>query len=171
MAATLPSNSGEEQFLIEFGMPEEYAHDRGFEASITLRGQHWDGDHHFPFSTRIDGLWLRATDLIDFRDHIIRWVQQPLDRLKADGLSAEFQLARLPGQSVCVRFGGRPDTTSDRHPVCSVTFSAGALQGNFHFVTDQSCLALFAKELSSELVGLNGSDFRQGDSQASRSAL
>jgi len=151
MAPTLPSNSGEEQFLIEFGMPAEYAHDRGFEASITLRGQHWDGDHHYPFSTRIDGLCLRATDLIDFRDHIIRWVRQSIDRLKADDLSAEFQLARLPGQSVCVRFGGRPDTISEC-PVCSVTLSAGALLGDFHFVTDQSCLALFAKELSSELV-------------------
>ena len=152
MAATLPSNSGREQLVIELGAPAEYAHDPGFESSITLRGEHWDGDHTFPFSTSIEGLWLRTTDIVALRDHIARWLRQPLERLIADELSAEFQLARLPGQSICIRLGPRDGTISDRHPVFTVYFSAGALQGEFHFVTDQSCLALFAEELSTELV-------------------
>jgi hypothetical protein len=152
MPATLPSNNGEAQFVVELSAPAEYAHDSGFDSSITLRGRHWDGDHTFPFSTSIEGLWLRAADIVALRDHIVRWIRQPLDRLIAEDLSAEFQLARLPGQSIRVRFGPRDDTISDRHPVLSISFSAGALQGEFHFVTDQSCLAVFAEELSTELV-------------------
>jgi hypothetical protein len=57
----------------------------------------------------------------------------------------------LPGQSIRVRFGPR-DTISKHHPVFSISFSAGALEGEFYFVTDQSCLALFVEELSTELA-------------------
>lgn len=148
MLATLSSNSGTAHFAIQVSAPAEYAHDPGFESSITLRGQHWDGDHTFELGTSIDGMWLRAADVVALRDHIASWLRQPLDRLIADDLSAQFQLARLPGQSVRVRLGARDDTISDRHPVVSISFSAGALQGEFHFVTDQSCLALFADGLS-----------------------
>jgi hypothetical protein len=95
---------------------------------------------------------LRAADIVALRDHIARWIRQPLECLIADDLSAEFQLALLPGQSIRIRLGARDDTISDRHPVFTVSFSAGALQGEFHFVTDQSCLALFVEELSTELV-------------------
>ncbi len=155
MSATLPSNNGEAQFVIELSAHAGYAHDSGFESSITLCGRHWDGDHTFPFSTSIEGFWLRAADIVALRDCIDRWTRQPLDLLIADDWNAEFQLARLPGQSVCVRFGPRADTISERHPVCSISFSAGALHGELFFVTDQSCLALFAKELSTELLRLH----------------
>src|SRR5262245_46779106 len=98
MSATLQSNSGEAQFVVELSAPAEYANDSGFESSIHLRGRHWDGDHTFPFSASIDGLWLREADLRSLREHISRWLRQPLDRLIAQDLSADFQLARLPGQ-------------------------------------------------------------------------
>ncbi len=148
MLAKLSSNSGAAHFVIE-GTHAEYAHDPGFEGSITIRGQHWAGDHTFELGTSIDGMWLRAADVAALHDHIARWLRQPLDRLIAVDLNAEFELARLPSQSVKLRFGARDDTISGRHPVVSISFSAGALQGAFHFVTDQSCLALFAEELSS----------------------
>jgi hypothetical protein len=156
MIATLQSNSSDAQFVIKLATPAEYAHVPGFESSVTLHGQHWDGDHTFPFSTSVKGLWLRAADIVALRDHVTRWLRQPLDRLVADKLNAEFQLARLPGQNICVRFGPRAETISDHHPVFSISFSAGALQGEFHFVTDQSCLALFVEELSTALVGVSG---------------
>ena len=106
----------------------------------------------FPFSTSISGLWLNAADLTALTDHISEWLRQPLDYLVAEELNADFEFALLPGQSVHVRFGPRPDTISDLNPVVTIAFSAGALQGEFHFVTDQSCLALFAQELSAELT-------------------
>jgi hypothetical protein len=152
MSATLQSKSGESRFVIELGLPAEYAHDPGFESSISFRGEHWDGDHTSPLSTLIEGLWLRTGDLVALLDHIAQWVSQPLDQLMANGLNGAFELARLPGQSVRVRFGSRDDTTSDLDPVITVSFSAGALQGEFYFTTDQSCLALFVEELSAELV-------------------
>ena len=151
MAATLPSNNGEEYFAIDFRAPAEYAHDPGFESSIHLRGRHWDGDHTFPFSTSVEGLWLRTADLTALREHVTRWLRQPLECLIAKDLNADFRLARLPGQSVRVCFGSRPDTVSELNPVVSISFSAGALQGEFHFVTDQSCLTLFAQELANEM--------------------
>ena len=152
MAATLKSNGGDEEFTIELRAPAEYA-DAGYESCVNIRGRHWDGDHTYPFSTSIGGLWLRAADLTALRAHIFRWLQQPLDRLVAEDLDGDFELARLPGQSVHVRFGARPDAISQLNPVISLTFSAGALQGEFHFVTDQSCLTHFARELAHELVG------------------
>lgn len=152
MPATLPSNSGRAQLVIEIGPPALYACDAGFESSLHLGGEHWDGDHSFPFSTTIEGLWLRAADLATLRDHIARWIRQPLDRLDAEDLNSAFELARLPGQSINIRFGPRSDIVSALNPVVSIAFAAGALHGEFHFVTDQSCLALFAKELSDELA-------------------
>ena len=148
MAATLPSNSGEARLVIEFGARSEYGDERGFDSCVRLHGSHWNGDHTFPFSVSLEGLWLCAGELTSLRDHISQWLSQPLDHLVAEDLSAEFQLARMPGQSVHLRFGPRTDTISDRKPVVSITYSAGALHGEFHFVTDQSCLAVFAEELS-----------------------
>ncbi|HEU4714551.1 MAG TPA: hypothetical protein VFS76_23505 [Pyrinomonadaceae bacterium] len=148
MAATLSSNRGEARFVIELGARSEYADDRGFDSCVHLHGSHWNVDHTFPFSVSIDGLWLRAAELTALHDHISRWLHQPLDHLVAADLSAEFQLARLPGQSVHIRFGPRADTISGRHPVVSITYLAGALHGEFYFVTDQSCLGGFVEELS-----------------------
>ena len=148
MLATLPSNNGNSQFVVELLAPAEHdSHGPGFESAIHLRGRHWDGDHEFPFTTSIDGFWLRTADLNALRDHLSRWLRQPLDRLVSDDLSADFQLARLPGQSLHIRFGPRADTISERNPVVTIAFSVGALRGEFHFVTDQSCLTLFAQDL------------------------
>lgn len=151
MPVILRSNSGEAEFKIERGGPSEYGHEPGFESSIQLRGEHSDGDHTFPFSTSIEGLWLRATDLGELRDHITRWIRQPLSLLNVDDLNGEFELARLPHQRVCVRFGPHPGKVSNWNPVVFIIYSAGELRGEFHFETDQSCLTLFAQELSAEL--------------------
>ena len=77
---------------------------------------------------------------------------QSLDHLIAEDLNGGFELARLPWQSIHIRFGPRSDTVSNLNPVVSITFSAGTLRGEFHFVTDQSCLGLFAQELSIALA-------------------
>jgi len=152
MPATLRSNNGEAEFTVEFREYIDYASEAGFESAIQLRGQHWDGDHTHPLSGSIDGLWLRSADLKGIRDHISHWLDRPLNYLVAEELNREFELARLPGQTIRIRIGPRQDTTSHLNPVVSITFSAGGLRGEFHFVTDQSCLALFARELSAQLA-------------------
>src|SRR5688572_940961 len=135
MVATLRSNNGDAHFVVELGAPVEYAHEAGYESAIHLRGRHWDGDQTFPFSTSISGLWLSAADVTGLRDHISQWLREPLDHLITDELNAAFELAHLPGHSVHVRFGPRPDTISGLNPVVTIAFSARALQGEFHFVT------------------------------------
>src|SRR5688500_15317311 len=129
MSATLPSNDGEAQFVIELGAPVKYALETGYESAIHLRGRHWDGEQTFPFSTSLSGLWLNAANLTSLRDHIAQWLRQPLRHLIADDLNAAFELALLPDQSVHVRFGRRDDTISDLKPVVTIAFSAAALQG------------------------------------------
>ena len=148
MTATLISNSGEARFVIELGTRSEYGDERGFDSCVHLYGSHWNGDNTFPFSVSIEGLWLRVAELTALREHIFRWVGQPLDQLVADDLSEDFELARMPRQRVRIRFGPRADTISGLNPIVSITYSAGALHGEFHFVTDQSCLAVFVEELS-----------------------
>jgi hypothetical protein len=78
--------------------------------------------------------------------------------LTVEGLIGHFQLARLPHQTVNVRFGARSDTIQSLNPVVSINFSAGTLHGQFHFVTDQSCLSIFAEELSTQLRGSHRSN-------------
>ncbi len=151
MPATLRSNCGRDEFIVKCVTPVEYANDLGFESCVYLRGHHWDDGHTFPLSMSFDGLWLRSADLMALYEHIERWINQPLDRLHVDDLSGDFELARLPGQSVRIDFGPRPDTISGLNPVVSITLSAGKLHSEFHFTTDQSCLTIFAQELSAEL--------------------
>src|SRR5882724_5353720 len=115
MPATLISNRGDEELRIEFLAPAEYAHDPGFESSVKLCGRHWDGDHTYPFATSIEGLWLRSADLAALRDHIANWTSQSLDKLVVKDLTREFELGRLPGQTVRIRFAPRSDTVSDRN--------------------------------------------------------
>ena len=80
MQATLRANSGEAEFTIELEAPAEYANDEGFESTISLRGHHWDGDHTFPFSSKIDGLWLRGGDLHALSEHHPVIVSMPVGR-------------------------------------------------------------------------------------------
>jgi hypothetical protein len=147
MQATLRSNDGEAEFTLELSSTSDYAHDIGFDSSICLRGQHWDGEHTFPFSVSIEGFWLRAHDVTALRDHITEWTRQPFDRLTPVNLSGEFKLTRLPERRLSVVLGA-PEGNSTRNPTISVAFAAGALHGKFSFETDQSCLGIFAHALS-----------------------
>lgn len=152
MPATLSSNDGEARLTVACGAPSEYGIDLGFESSIHLTGRHWDGDHTFPFSILIEGLWLRLSSMEKLRAHIVRWTGFSLERLVSDELDGAFELASLPRQRLAIRFGPRPDSDYNvDHPTVTVSYSAGSLVGESHFVTDQSCLGIFAQEISAEL--------------------
>jgi hypothetical protein len=100
---------------------------------------------------QIQGLWLRVNELSELHDLISRWIRLPLEQLAVSELLGEFELARLPDQTLTLRFGPRDDTISPRNPVVTVKVRAGTLSAELHFATDQSCLALFAQELSNAL--------------------
>jgi hypothetical protein len=149
--AILRSNDGESELALQFEARVAYATEPGLEASVRLRGQHWDGDHTHDLVVEIDTLWLRAQELSRLRETLADWLKRPMHRLDPDDLDGEFQLACLPGQCVTLRFGARPDVSHDRNPVVTVAFAAGALTGEFNFTTDQSCLELFRRDLSAAL--------------------
>ncbi len=152
MTAVLCSNSGDASIEFAFGDRCAYVHESGFDASIRLNATHWDGEHSQPGSAAIDGVWLSAGDLSALCDHIRRWVDRPLEALAPEALDGRFDLARLPGQMVALVFGARADTIDSRKPVVSVAIRAGAWSCDLHFVTDPSCLRLFAEALSAALA-------------------
>ena len=148
MKVTLPSNDGDSALSITLGSKSEYAHEVGFESNVELSSSHWDGDHTFPLCLKVDGFWLSRSDLMAVQTLLASWISQPLPKLATSVLVAEFELARLPSQSLMLIFGPRKDTIDERKPVFTVKLKAGAFQVESHFVTDQSCLALFSDELS-----------------------
>jgi len=147
MKAILNSNSGDTKLELLFKCQASYAHESGYESTVRIKGRHWDGDHVFPLSVKMEGIWLRSDDLIKMEHHISSWLKQPIDKIEVDDLSKEFELARLPEQSVLISFGSRADTVSSMNPVVTISFSAGPLKGNHHYITDQTCLEMFAKGL------------------------
>jgi len=151
MHSTLRSNSGEAELMFDLVESATYGHDVGFEANVSIRAEHWDGDHAHPVAISAEGLWLRAGDLSELRGHILAWTSQPLDRLIPEQLDGSFELTRLPGQRFSITFGSRTDTIAHLNPVVSIILAAGAFRSAFHFVTDQSCLAIFANEIGSHL--------------------
>ena len=148
MLATLPSNRGDSDFSIESVSASESSGERRHDAVIRLRGVHWDGDHTHPFALFLEGIWLRSAAPIALCEHIARWIEQPLERVIASELDAVFELTDERSQHVKIRFGSRSDTISDLNPVVSFGVSAGPLRSECHFVTDQSCLAIFRDELA-----------------------
>lgn len=125
MEASLRSNSGESELVIEFVASAEYAADAGFEANVRLKAEHWDGDHTHPMSFSIDRLWLRKIDLDAMRDHITTWIGRPLPQMVPTLLDGTFHLTRLSAQELTLRFGARPDTINSQNPVVSLEFGAG----------------------------------------------
>ncbi len=105
MEVTLRSNRGDDEIVLDLGPAEAYGSEAGAVSSFKIRGQHWDGDHDHELFTSVEGLWLRNEDLTAVRDRVAEWVQQPLDRLATSELVGDFELARLPGQSLRLRFG------------------------------------------------------------------
>lgn len=151
-AASLSSNAGDASIEFLFGDRCTSAGEPGLDASIRLNATHWDGDHSHPVSAAIDGVRLSGRDLAALCDHIRRWVDRPLEALAPGALDGRFYLARQPGQSVALVFGARADTIDSRKPVVSVAIRADAWSCDLHFVTDPSCLRLFAEALSAALA-------------------
>jgi hypothetical protein len=151
MSATLRSNCGNSGLTIDLVAAASNAHDAGFEASIAIRVQHWDGDHARPTSLSVEGLWIRSGDLFGLLDHVRAWTDRTLDQLDPKSLDGSFEMARLPGQRFSIAFGARSDTIALLNPVVSVSLAASAFSCEFHFVTDQSCLTIFSSELGESL--------------------
>jgi hypothetical protein len=154
MPAHLRSDDGESLLALGLEQRAEYATEPGFEGSVRFQGQHWDGDHHHSLQVSVNGLWLRFDGLRALCDFVATWLARPLHELTPEYLVGEFQLARLPGQSVIVRLGPRSEVEQTRNPIVTVVLAAGSLSGEYYFPSDQSCLGAFTRELTDALVGI-----------------
>lgn len=151
MTASLPSNDGDARITFGLDCPSNYAGELGFESAIQIQGRHWDGDHTHPIVISVAGIWLSVADLRKLRDHVIGWNSLPLDQMDPSLLDGIFDLATLPGQKACLSFGPTSNVISGMNPLVSILVDAGPLSSRYCFVTDQSCLALFAEELSNAI--------------------
>lgn len=154
--ATLRSNRGDEEATFEFGAREEYAHESGALLSIQIRGRHWGSNHTHHLGARAEVFWVRIADMVSLRDHIAAWVRRPLADLDPQLLDGSFRLCCLPGQELDFAFGSRSDIISGNNPVVAISFTAGRLKASFYFVADQSCLNIFAHELSACIALVTG---------------
>jgi hypothetical protein len=154
MQTRLTSSDGEWELALTLLHSETYASEPGLQSSLYARGQHWDGDHYFPLEVSIQGLCLRAPQLLRLRDRLTDWLGLPLADLDPAKLDGVHILSGLPGQLLSVRFGkrDRDEIPSSLKPVVTVNFAAGAVSGEFYFETDQSCLGAFRSGLG-DLVG------------------
>ena len=152
MKAVLKSSAGDSEVVIDLLHAQDYATETGFESSVRIRGEHWDGDHTRSVEVLIEGLWLRTEDLEHLCSRLTGWVELPLADLDPARLDGEFNLCHVPGQVLSFRFGHRPEVPSRRQPVVTISSAAGALTGEFHFASDQSCLSAFRSELSLALA-------------------
>lgn len=141
--AKLESNRGGESLRLEFIERRDCGPDPGADCSVILAGSNCsDGE---PKTVRADlgCLHLSLIAVSALAAELERWVGLPLERLATEPLECEHELAFAPTSGLRVRFGERADAISDRKPVLTVVFSVGSLKGELHFVTDQSCIAVF----------------------------
>lgn len=148
---TLNSNSGSSSVSVEIVSTSTYATRAGFDANISVKGIHFDGDHDHPINFEIEGLFLPNDELARLCDRIGDWTNQPLDKLAGTVFEGEFSF-EAPGQKFRLRFGEREDTISALNLVVTVEIESGRFVVETSFVTDQSCLHNFAQSLGKEIA-------------------
>jgi hypothetical protein len=151
--ASIRSNRGDSELSIRFDSAYTVESDRGFHSTITVAEEYWDGDHDLPVKIDLDGFWLSREQLTEMSHYLTDWCNRPLEQLAASHLQRDFELCRLPGQSAMLSFGPRADTIDERKPVLTIALKLGRLTTGIHFVTDQSCIAIFANELAKLISG------------------
>lgn len=96
-------------------------------------------------SIAADGLVLSASRMEQLVDDLTKWLDSPEAGIQS--FSGAYPLARDGYSKLDLTFHDRADTiSSDDKPVVTVLFALGRIRGEFSFVTDQSCLGLFARE-------------------------
>ncbi len=121
------------------------------EASIRIEGEFWEGGHDQRLSLTVEGFFLKKSALNILRQRLKEWVELPLEAMTATPLRGQHKLAYDHRQAFDLFFGPRNDVIATRHQVISIDLCAGRLQAQYYFVTDQSCLRMFADDLSALL--------------------
>lgn len=126
------------------------------EFEFCVNGQHWDGDHEHAIRLTSESIFLSCDRLRTFVDRINTWLESGDAGLLS--FVGEFPLEDdTANMELSLTFKDRPDIiSSDDKPVVTVTYRIGRLAGEFSFVTDQSCLANFARDTNRLLAAIAG---------------
>jgi hypothetical protein len=145
--AVLSSNNGSHALRLALLNPAKWHDDAGFDAELRLDHAHWDGEHPHAGSTWVPGLWLNAGALRELREQILGYVDLPLAQLARAVFTGTFELAGQAGQSLRLHFGPRADLVHGPLPALGIDVCEGTFSAHLHFVTDQSCMRIFAEGL------------------------
>lgn len=118
------------------------------EFELNINGQHWDGDHEHAIRITAESIFLSCDRLRELVNRIHGWLNSDdCGRLPFIG---EFPLTNETANAeLNLIFAARSDTiSSEDKPVVTANYRIGRMTGEFSFVTDQSCLKLFADEVN-----------------------
>jgi hypothetical protein len=102
-------------------------------------------------SADVQGVCLSVLALKELHDRLHDWVSLPLNEMGETPLQGSFPLALAPSQTLTILFGERKDTASTTNPTVAITLHVGNLRSEYHYITDQSCVRLFADALQTAL--------------------
>lgn len=140
---TLNSNMSGESLELQVGSYRDGLVD----CAVKLYARIWDGDHEQSASLSVENIVLSAARLCELRNRIETWLASK--QVGAVSFSGEYPLAADGYSRLNLIFGTREYiiASSDK-PVVTIGFNIGRINGEFYFVTDQSCLTLFAGDVA-----------------------
>jgi hypothetical protein len=151
--AILPSNSGDAFLRIDFIEQESPNDSRDRMTDLEIVVPNWgSGYPPQPCQIKIRGLRFRTERLRVMLHALDEWLNLPIDKVARNKFTGAFELGseRRFGR-LLLSFGDREGIISDLNQLVSIV-TEGALRAECHFVTDQSCMRLFADDLRSTIA-------------------
>jgi hypothetical protein len=99
-------------------------------------------------------LSLSRSTLEAMEQRLRAWADLPLSELARTPLVASFEAGHTFDNHAAFQFEPRADVISGPNPVVTFKLFLGKLQGEFVFVTDQSCIRLFCDQVRVSLDAL-----------------
>ena len=121
------------------------------EFELYISAKHWDGDHEHAVSVTSESIFLSCELLTNLAQAIQTWLTSN-DSLRLP-FAGKFPLAHASANAeFTLIFEDRSDIiSSDDKTVVTSAYRIGRLAGEFSFTTDQSCLRLFATDITRTL--------------------
>lgn len=121
------------------------------DCSVSIRARIWDGDDNQFARLSADKIILSGAGLRQLKDDIENWLES--SRVGTDAFSGEYALAANGYSMLDLIFRHRKDIiASHDKPVVTIRFRVGRAEGEFCFVSDQSCLRLFTDDLAAAIT-------------------
>lgn len=143
-SATLYSNGGNEYIELT---PQRV---RGARMECALRCQvrNWEADELSFVTFAADSIGLSVSSVLQLCDDLAVWLDSSEVGIKA--FTGDYSLGFAPRFTLHIYFEDRAHyVTSTDKPCVTIFFSYSTTRLQFGFVTDQSCLGLFAQALRS----------------------